>query len=358
MPTKQDLIEAKQVVGARLLRAGLREGVVGMVATRLVERAIVRTAANVHAVGIGRKSVDGKTTSQLAVRVYVVQKIADPLIPPSYRVPASIDGIPTDVIESPPAFIMPARARRAPARRRKAAAAPCTDDRQNQQRPVIGGISAGHFKITAGTIAYFCRSTRPGDDPARVFVLSNNHVFANVNQGKPNDDLYQQGPADGGTAAAHFAELARFVEIKLGGTIPNKADAAIGALLASVAHKPEICTIGKVTGVAKAVEDMPVRKHGRTTGYTEGRVTDESYDALIGMSHGDPTIVALFENQMRIERVTPYPEFGNGGDSGSLVVRKDSGAAVGLYFAGPPSGAYGVANHIDDVLRELEVQFV
>jgi hypothetical protein len=112
MPTKEDLIQAKQMLSARFLRAGLREGVVGMVPTRSVERAIVRTAANVHAIGIGHKSVDGRTTSQLAVRLYIVQKIADALIPPSYRVPASIEGIPTDVIESAPAFIMPAKSRR------------------------------------------------------------------------------------------------------------------------------------------------------------------------------------------------------------------------------------------------------
>src|SRR5688572_5018785 len=137
MPTKQDFIQAKQVLGARLLRAGLRERVVGMVATRSVDLAIVRTAANVHAVGIGRKFVDGRPTSQLAVRVYVVQKIADALIPPSYRVPAAIDGVPTDVIESPPAFILPARAKRPRARRRPTATATaCTDNRRKQQRPV------------------------------------------------------------------------------------------------------------------------------------------------------------------------------------------------------------------------------
>jgi hypothetical protein len=103
---------------------------------------------------------------------------------------------------------------------------------------------------------------------------------------------------------------------------------------------------------------MLVRKHGRTTGYTEGEVTDDAYDALVGMDHNDPSVVALFEDQMRIERTPPYPEFGLGGDSGSLVVRRDGPAAVGLYFAGPQSGVYGIANHIQDVLNELEVQLL
>jgi hypothetical protein len=103
---------------------------------------------------------------------------------------------------------------------------------------------------------------------------------------------------------------------------------------------------------------MQVRKHGRTTGYTEGEVTDESYDALIGMDQSDPSLVALFENQMRLERIGPYPAIGLGGDSGALVLSKDQAQAVGLYFAGPPSGLYGVANHVEDVLSELEIQLL
>ena len=87
-------------------------------------------------------------------------------------------------------------------------------------------------------------------------------------------------------------------------------------------------------------------------------MTDESYDALIGMNHNDPSIVALFENQVRIERTPPYLEIGLGGDSGSLVLSKTKAEAVGLYFANPPSGSYGVANHIADVLSELQIELL
>ena len=63
----------------------------------------------------------------------------------------------------------------------------------------------------------------------------------------------------------------------------------------------------------------------------------------VGMDHNDPNIVALFQNQMRIARIAPFPAFGLGGDSGSLVVAKEGLHAVGLYFAGPPAGDYGIA---------------
>jgi hypothetical protein len=188
--------------------------------------------------------------------------------------------------------------------------------------------------------------------------MSNNHVFANVNQSQIGDALYQPGPADGGTADDHFARLHRFVTMRLGGTEPNRVDAAIGELASDVEIRSEVCQIGKVKGIGEAVEDMEVCKHGRTTSYTEGIVTDESYNALIGMDHNDPSVVALFERQVRIERTPPYLEIGLGGDSASLVLGKTESEAVGLYFAGPPGGNYGVANHIADVLSELQIELL
>lgn len=359
MPSQEDLLQAKQTLSARLLRAGLHGGVVATMGALRVDRAIANAGQNVHAVGIGRKVADGQVTSQKCVRVYVVQKLAASLLPPIYRIPEKIDGVPTDVIESLPAFILPGKTRARRARARAAAAAPtCNTKRRERQRPVVAGISAGHFNITAGTIGYYCRSTRHGDDPNHVFVLSNNHVFADVNQARAGDDLYQPGPADGGTAEDHCADLTRWVQIHLGGTTPNRVDAAIGRLTPEVTHQAEVCSIGRITGTAVAEEGMEVRKHGRTTGYTEGEVTDDSYDALVGMDHNDPSVVALFENQMRIQRIDPYPAIGRGGDSGSLVVAKENPVAVGLYFAGPLSGTYGVANHIQDVLNELEIQLL
>jgi hypothetical protein len=361
VPSQGDVLQAKQTLSKTLLRAGLRAGVVAMTATFRTQRAIAAAGHNVHAIGIGRKVVEGSVTSELCVRVYVIQKLAASLLPPRDSIPPTIDGIPTDVIESAPAFAMAAT--RKP-RRPKAMAAssmdppPCSSNRQHQQRPVVAGISVAHRDVTAGTLSYFCRSKRHGDDPTQVYALSNNHVFANVNLGVAGDPLLQPGPADGGTQTDHFADLTRLVPIQLGGTTPNRVDAAIGALLPDVNHLAELCSVGAITGTVQATESMLVRKHGRTSGYTEGTVSDVSYDALVGMDHSDPSVVALFENQMRIERIDPYPAFGLGGDSGSLVVSKDNPLAVGLYFAGPGSGVYGVANHIGNVLNELEIQLI
>jgi hypothetical protein len=363
MPISADLLQAKQTLSARLLRAGLQGHAVSLSHTINIHAAIASAGRNVHAVGVGRKIVNGTPTETFAVRIYVAQKIAPSLLPPRDRLPETIDGLSTDIIESPPAFLAARKSRKSSAKAAatvkaavKAAAQTCTDNRRQRQRPVLGGISTAHRNVTAGTIACFCRSTRHGDDPTTVHVLSNNHVFANVNRAQIGDDLFQPGPADGGTNNDHFADLHRFVQLKLGGEVPNRVDAAIGALRPGVEFRPEICQIGRISGIGQAVEGLAVLKHGRTTGLTEGVVTDESVNSLVGMDHADPTVVALFENQLRVDLVAPHPAIGLGGDSGSLVLSRAETEAVGLYFANPPSGEYGLANHIADVLAELQIE--
>lgn len=364
MPIADDILAAKRSICGRLLRAGLRGGVVAARPPVRIAAAVAAAGHNVHAVGVGRKIVGGRATEDRCVRFYVVQKLSKALVPPHYRLPERIDGVPTDVIESLPAFALDRKVARKGGGKSKVKAGTraaevvqetCSNSRQRRQRPVIAGISVAHEDVTAGTLACFCRSTSADDGPADVFVLSNNHVFADTDRGRIGDELYQPGPADGGGPDDQFAELHRFVTIALGGQMPNLVDAAIGRLLPGVDHVAEVCTIGALTGAERGVEDMPVRKHGRTTGYTEGIVTDESYDALVGMDPSDPSAVALFEDQMRIEVTAPFTAFGLGGDSGSLIVNGSAATAVGLFFAGPESGTYGIANHFDDVLEALDI---
>jgi hypothetical protein len=367
MATKNEVLEAKQILSARLLATGIRHRVLSRHTTMRLREAVPNLSANVHAVGMGRKLVDGKTTDTLAVRLYVVQKLAASAIPPRDLLPETLDGVPCDVIETPPAFAgvrQITRARRAPRsvprvrRTPSASAASCSTDRQKRQRPFPAGISVAHRDVTAGTIGYFCRSIHPGDAPDDVFVLSNNHVLADVNNAAIGDPILQPGPADDGTGADQVADLHRFIRIRLGGDVANRVDAAIGRVHTGVTAAITMCSIGAITGTERGVEDMRVRKHGRTTGLTEGTITDESVDSLVGMDHNDPNVVGLFTGQLRIERAGQSAVFGLGGDSGSLVVAKDSPRAVGLYFAGPDSGVYGLANQIADVLKELEIQLI
>jgi hypothetical protein len=130
------------------------------------------------------------------------------------------------------------------------------------------------------------------------------------------------------------------------------------AVMPDVACEFSICGIGRIAGIEAARAGNRVRKHGRTTGYTEGEITDVSYDALIGADPRDPNVLALFEGQIRIGRADGYPEFALPGDSGALIVNAERPKAVGLFFACPSSGEYGVANQIKEVVDRLEIDFV
>ena len=60
-------------------------------------------------------------------------------------------------------------------------------------RPVPIGVSTGHPDITAGTLG-----ARVIDGNGNVYALSNNHVYANVNDAGIGDNALQPGTVDGG----------------------------------------------------------------------------------------------------------------------------------------------------------------
>lgn len=359
-----DLRAAKQLMSSRYLKQTVMDGLVGLNRTQSVATAITHAASTVHAVGVGYKMTAGQLTDTLCLRFYVAQKLPSSLLPPAYALPKQVDGIETDVIESVPAFISQSTARslgKASRVKKKdevtsMQAIDCSQERQKRQRPMPAGISAAVRTITAGTLGAFCKSTQPGDDANAIYMLSNNHVLADVNQAPIGEDIYQPSPTDGGMPPDVVADLTRFGRIDLGGTLENRIDAAIAKLKPGVQFDRRICSIGLLQGTSQATRGMKVRKHGRTTGLTHGQVSDLDYDALVGMDHANPRVVAKFVDQIRIDALAPYASFGKGGDSGSLVVTLDGALkAVGLFFAGPPDGAYGIANQIGDVTRELKI---
>jgi len=105
------------------------------------------------------------------------------------------------------------------------------------------------------------------------------------------------------------------------------------------------------SGTTAAYINQPVKKYGRTTRLTKGRVY--ALNATVNVVYDSG--VALFENQIVI---TPGG-FSAGGDSGSLVVvdgkgrnKADDRKPVGLLFAG--SDFITIANPIDAVLYRFD----
>ena len=116
---------------------------------------------NVVGVGVGYKIKGQQKTSDLSVVVLVRQKIPQAGLTAEMMVPQRVDTIPTDVIEVGEIKALQAR----------------TD----RWRPAPGGVSIGHYQITAGTFGAVVRDRTTNER----LILSNNHVLANSNNANP-----------------------------------------------------------------------------------------------------------------------------------------------------------------------------
>lgn len=279
---------------------------------------------NIIGVGISEKVSAGSETGEPCVTVYVIAKAPKRAVSSEALVPASAAGVSTDVVAIGEIVAQPFRGR---------------------HRPAPGGVSIGHVKITAGTLG--CMVKRG----TKRFILSNNHVLANSNSAKIKDLIVQPGPFDGGKAPQDLiARLAQFVPIKFGGTAVNLVDAAIAAPTSPSLVTPKNIWFGTLSGtVAPPQLNVLVRKAGRTTQRTRGRITGVNASVRVGYGTSG---VALFRNQIVIVSLTSAP-FSQGGDSGSLIVADTGFKPLGLLFAG--SASHTIANPIGAVLSALNV---
>lgn len=253
--------------------------------------------------------------------------------------------------------------------------------RTDRVRPAPGGVSVGHYSITAGTLGMVVRNSKK---KGHWFILSNNHVLAASNSGDIGDPILQPGTADGGINPDDvIGELAEYVEIVFGGTPPpippdcgvsaayvdfgNAVAALLGsgvrvaahrigaqaanlvdAAIASVKHNDvstEVLGIGEISGVIEPELGMPVRKSGRTTGLTTGSII--GVDAVVTVGYGGG-LSATFEDQIITSNMSQP------GDSGSVLVSADSQDAVGLLFAG--SDQITIHGRMSTVMDLLEVE--
>ena len=228
-----------------------------------------------------------------------------------------------------------------------------------RHRPAPGGVSVGHVSITAGTLGSRAIGlTAPWNN--RHLILSNNHVLANSNAARVGDSILQPGPADGGRHPGdQIAVLARWIPINFGGAA-NVIDAAFGwAWHERIRGEQYYISGGRAayyrTGTAPLAASLGliVGKSGRTTGLTQGRVTQIGVSVNVNYGAGR---VALFRNQIAIQSVNANP-FSAGGDSGSLIWHWANGVRpVGLLFAG--GGGTTFANPIGSVLAALNIRLL
>lgn len=305
---------------------------------------------NVRGLAVGMKWKEGQPTGEPALLVLVTHKVAKEHMASKELVPKKLGTMQTDVLAVGDVI----------AGGDPAPAVPMTLTKR--VRPAMGGYSVGHYKITAGTIATCVYDFLPGAStsppihgvgvPPAYYILSNNHVLANGNQASLGDPILQPGPYDGGVNPQdRIAALSRFVPLALDPPVPvaqhaNLVDAAIAKIDFHDVSR-EIYWIGYTRGwrpKAAVQIGTVVKKTGRTTSFTVGRITGISATIDVG---GYAGAVARFRDQI----VTTY--MCAGGDSGSLVLTQDN-VAVGLLFAGSPVST--ILNQIENVRSLLRVE--
>ncbi len=287
---------------------------------------------NVIACGLGFKIRGVEFTSELSLVVSVVNKLPKEVLAPGDLVPASVDGLPTDVVETGliRAVDLDPRAR---------------------HRPALPGLSIGHMAGATGTFGLLVQ--REG----APYLLSNNHVIANCNDTPPGAPILQPGPLDGGTPDDQIAELAEFEPLDFGvqagqcqytealasflNTLArwggsshrlqsvqqtpgqNLLDAALARPLSPELVMPSIMGNIIPSGIGMPQLGQRVRKWGRTTGYTEGVI--QQIDVVAQVDYNGRGV--YFADQIIASRMS------SPGDSGSGILDME-GRAVGLLFAG------------------------
>jgi len=320
---------------------------------------------NVHATGVGIRHKNGEyIQGEHVIKVYVFDKVEGdvPGIPSSY---GSNGQIPVDIEQLPIQTIRAAGTRKSSKKRRKtkaqaaiaaapAAGAQALQAQQERIRPIVGGISISPLNANfVGTLG--CFLLRPNVDMEQVFVLSNNHVLANVDRLPLGTRIVQPGPEvppfvtdpENAFASLHTAIPLQFPS---GATQPvfNRFDAAIAnvtngdiiergsmfGMLRTGQPNPNNRPVYDPSRVVSPEPDMRVMKMGRTTGFTRGTITATNVQG-VQVDYGTQGFprLAVFRGVTVIVGDGDQP-FSRPGDSGSVILEEATGHPVALLFAG------------------------
>jgi hypothetical protein len=206
----------------------------------------------------------------------------------------------------------------------------------------------------------FCCSGTLGSlvtDGKTDYILSNNHILADSDQGHAGDAISQPGLVDVGCVASNARIVATL-------TAWPALGSNVDAGLAQLTPGSLMNTTGSIEGIGQSGTSIPpssvvrlpsvglsVQKSGRTTGVTTGTV--QSINTSVSVKYtttcgGHKGFVISYTNQVV---VTPG-SFSAGGDSGSLIVTNSTACPqpVALLFAG--SNTTTIGNPIGEVLSK------
>ncbi|HEY1498467.1 MAG TPA: hypothetical protein VGF88_02715 [Acidobacteriaceae bacterium] len=219
------------------------------------------------------------------------------------------------------------------------------------------------------------------DEQNNQYILSNNHVLAESDQGHIGDTIDQPGLIDGACTPLsrpgstlrpvgtleYFVPLASTqtnVDAALALATPGAVDSSGSILgLGTPSHDQTLSAAPPMAGRGETLTaanlGMNVAKSGRTTGLTcstiDAVALTVKVDYYKDCAETQPYYTKTFTDQIGIGGT----HFTDSGDSGALVLDAGNAQAVGLYFAGGTDGdgnGLSVVNPIGDVLHALSTE--
>lgn len=316
----------------------------------------------VAGVGFGLKEVAGRTTDELAFRVYVREKKPPAALGPGELIPAFYEGFPTDVL-------------------------PVIEDEPlqdlEQHDELVGGISILNKYGSPGTLGFF--ATINGEDGwDNVVMVSNHHVIAEGSP-RPGDEIFQPKLLlNDDNVTTRYADplkpnpVAKIHKIGIEDAYPftfqgenteiqtfiDCATARLDICVSSCCHTncgvsyrneiPHLNVGGsnKIAGIARITQSdigtpkAIVYKVGRRTGRTKGKVVE-----AFGQRSG-PGKVLVIEG---LDKNGNFTHFADNGDSGAAIVNEQRQLVAILHGRSGLNPMNTLACHIHPVLAYLEV---
>ncbi len=306
-------------------------------------------------VSLGEKVSGGKPTGRQAIIVGVLEKLSLSQLRDRDIIPGELQGMETDVIQFNQVNLLPKVQEADPYR-------------TFPHVPAFGGISIGHPEITAGTLGGLVYIN------GKLYALTNWHI-GNMNEGKLGDPMMVPGPYDShdGQYILGPIFLKPPVVVSGGGPTPPAppSDCPWFGSIASVANllgwafrsrtrlvavRPQdivnlvdMCLTGPLTEadiipLIYEIGDVDtrnwcelevgdsIRKSGRTTAVVDGVVKRIGVSITVGLGGSR---FADFHDQVN------FSDISEGGDSGSLVLRREDGFVGALLFAGSSTDTFG-----------------
>lgn len=296
----------------------------------------------VTGIGIGLREIEGEEVEEAAVCIYVEEEAEVP------------EGLPEELGEVPVRIV-------------PLSVEPCALPDERRYDEMKGGIRVAHRRVDVGTFGAVVKDTEVEEGEPTYYGLTAQHVVGDTaGEGWPNVVFQALAPlptdpnpegfmteAVGSVVAVERPAPIPFV----GGAIVGDIDAAIFELDLAAAnerfHSPAIVDMSgegemvpAVTATAQPQLCGLVRKRGFVTGYTEGMV--KGVHCSFSWEPGGSNTYLV--EQFLIETVSSNPHplllFGQEGDSGSLVLEKETPTAVGLLWGKDLRGLRAMASKI------------